>query len=125
MTERHKCIAKKNITGTDAPRCVRIRCLNDAFRTTLIGGRVMITSGVSNLGLPAVSAIVGRVKAFAAFEPGDDPYQEHDFGCVVAGAERVFWKIHYYDRDLAYGSPDPADPSVTARVLTIMLASEY
>jgi len=37
----------------------------------------------------------------------------------------VFWKIDAYDSELRFGSDDPADPAVTRRVLTIMLASEY
>jgi len=31
----------------------------------------------------------------------------------------------YYDLNLEYGSEDPANASITARVVTIMLASEY
>ena len=35
------------------------------------------------------------------------------------------FKIDYYDKNLQNGSLDPADPSVTERIITIMLAEEY
>ena len=47
------------------------------------------------------------------------------FGAVEAAGERVFFKIDYFDRTLAMASPNPADLSVTSRVLTVMLACEY
>jgi hypothetical protein len=99
--------------------------LNDTFRRTLIGGRVVITSGVAVLGEEAVRLLVGKVATFETFDTGNDPYGEHDFGAIEHGGVRYFWKIDYYDRDYIHGSPDPADPAVTARVLTIMRAEEY
>lgn len=66
-----------------------------------------------------------RIAAFDAFTEGNNPHGEHDFGTVSLGLERYFWKIDYYDSSLQLGSPDPADPAVTVRVLTIMRADEY
>ena len=54
-----------------------------------------------------------------------DPYNEHDFGSLETAGERVFWKIDYYDREVRFRSEDPADPTKTTRILTVMLASEY
>lgn len=102
-----------------------IACLNDAFRQMPVDGRLMITAGVIALGNGAVSDILLAVASFDAFTPDNDPYGEHDFGAVEWNGTRIFWKIDCYDRTMRFGSPDRADPSVTARVLTIMLASEY
>jgi hypothetical protein len=55
----------------------------------------------------------------------NDPHQEHDFGSFNAEGEMVMFKIDYYDKTMTSHSPDPADPSVTQRVITIRLASEY
>ena len=63
--------------------------------------------------------------AFDKFTGDNDPYGEHDFGSVEVGGNGVFWKIDCYDLALTNHSPDPTDPSVTARVMTVMLAEEY
>ena len=47
-----------------------------------------------------------------------------DMTITVRGHEILF-KIDYYAHDLLFGSDDPADPSVTQRVLTVLLAEEY
>jgi hypothetical protein len=102
----------------------KIRELNDAFRTSLKGGgRVMLTRGI--VGRADCNAILEAVQQFDAFDHKNNPYGENDFGALEAGKDTVFWKIDYYNRDLSAGSEDPSDPEVTARVLTIMLASEY
>ena len=65
------------------------------------------------------------VELFDAFTPDNDPHQEHDFGSFDHHGETIFWKIDYYDLNLALASPEPADPAVTRRVLTLMRAEEY
>ncbi len=103
----------------------RIRALNDALRRSLTGGVLMMTRGVIALGLARQRRILEAVAAFDSFDPDNDPYGEHDFGAVELEETRLFWKIDNLDRGLTGHSPDPADPSVTTRVLTIMLAEEY
>jgi len=44
---------------------------------------------------------------------------------VDVDGERIMFKLDAYDENLEYGSPNPADPKVTRRVMTILLASEY
>jgi hypothetical protein len=83
------------------------------------------TRGVSALPEQVQSRIRERVETFTDFNPDNDPHGEHDFGSFEIEGNRIFWKIDYYDRAMEFGSEDPADPAVTTRVLTILLAEEY
>ena len=103
---------------------LRIKELNDRFRQTFIGGRVLVTIGVRDRGMPFVSAAVEAVQRFNGFTTENDPHEEHDFGSVLVDGQKVFWKIDYYGTDMTTGSPDPSDPHETTRVMTIMLARE-
>jgi Protein of unknown function (DUF3768) len=113
------------MTSTTLSKTDIIRDLNDAFRRTFIGGAVMITAGVEVMTDGERRSLLERVRTFETFSEDNDPHGEHDFGSIEEGGARSFWKIDYYDRTMNAGSPDPADPSVTTRVLTIMLAEEY
>ena len=113
------------MTSTTASIVDRIRALNDDFRRTFVGGAVMITTGVEALPADQRKSLLAKVRAFDAFTDDNDPHGEHDFGAVDEGGVRYFWKVDCYDRNTEFGSPDPADPAVTTRVLTIMRAEEY
>lgn len=106
-------------------RTGRIRQLNDAFRTTGIGGRFVLTVGVRGLRPTSVAELITKVRRFSEFSEDNDPHQEHDFGSLEHDGKKVFWKIDYYDLKLETGSEDPSDPTITCRVLTVMLAEEY
>lgn len=99
--------------------------LNDAFRRTFFGGRVVITPGIRELPEGDRIQLLEAVQGYDGFDAGNDPYREHNFGAIDLGNERYFWRIDAYDRRLEFASPDPADPRVTTRVLTIMRADEY
>jgi hypothetical protein len=111
---------------------LEIRALNDEFRTqrSLIGSAIadntlVITSGVAAHGNDFIDRAVHAVREYSAFNEGNDPYGEHDFGSFVLDGENLFWKIDYYDPLFDGHSRDPADAAVTRRVLTILLAEEY
>jgi hypothetical protein len=103
----------------------RIQELNDAFRRSFFGGVVVVTAGFESLPADRRRLILSKVRAFDQFNEDNDPHGEHDFGVVDEDDVRCIWKIDYYDQDMELMSPDPADPSVTTRVLTVMLADEY
>jgi len=113
-------------------RTLRIRELNDVFRksTEHIALRVakrelVVTSGVLAHGDDFITSAVDAVRTFDAFSPQNDPHGEHDFGSITIDGFELYWKIDYHDLELEWGSPDPADPAATKRVLTILLSEEY
>ena len=104
----------------------RVAKLNDLLRETFLTGRVVLTEGIRALPDHLREEVMTRVRTYDAFTIDNDPHQERDFGAFeLDGVGAVFWKIDYYDTDYRYHSPDPSDPQVTRRVLTIMLADEY
>src|ERR1700682_1211806 len=100
-------------------RTARIRELNDLLRTTGRGGMVLLTNGIGALGLPAVNRIFAAVASFSDFSSDNDPWSEHDSAVMKVEGVEIIWKIDYLDRIRQFHSPDPADPKVTVRVLTV------
>jgi len=124
-SEQHNCASNASTAIVQQHRSNRIRRLNDNFRRSFQGGKVLITSGVQGLGPVFVQEILLAVQQFEQFAPGNDPYEEHDFGAFSSGRQRLCWKIDYYDPSMQSGSRDPSNRIETARVLTVMLVSEY
>ncbi len=106
-------------------KALRIRALNDQFRSTFIGGDVVFTAGVDAMPEFIKSDIIAAVQAFDAFTEGNDPYGEHDCATLTVDGHEVMFKIDYYDTAREHGSPDPSDAAVTRRVLTVLFPSEY
>lgn len=119
----------------------RVARLNDLARQAMgVACTAVATPGFRSLPSSEQSAIRELIETYDTFTPDNDPYGERDFGAIYLTRdgkwtaakptdgeplETVFWKIDAYDGILRFGSEDPADPAVTRRVLTIMLANEY
>lgn len=105
--------------------------LNDFSRRHCYDSRhcqTMLTQGVQallNMAGGDLQPLMAQVATFNRFTEDNDPYNEHDFGSFEWQGEKLFWKFDYYDKAFEYGSEDPANPDITKRVLTVMLASEY
>ena len=111
-------------------RAKHIAALNDALRHdpgTGEHGRIMMTRGVSDLGIPFTIQALAKLKSFDTFTNDNDPHGEHDFGSFDLAGHTLFWKIDYFEKDTGYmaGAETPENPATTDRILTIMLAEEY
>ena len=99
--------------------------LNDNFRTTFVGGRVVMTAGVDDLPIDTKARVLLAVQSFSNFTKDNDPHGEHDFGSFELEGENYFFKIDYYALDMDARLRRPRRPEKTTRVLTIMRADEY
>lgn len=95
--------------GSTAPRIVMTRaCLGALSNGTL------------------ASEAVARAHVLQALRrytfPADCP--ERDRGQFELSGETIHFRIDYYDVALEWGSEDPADASITRRVLTLMLRED-
>jgi Protein of unknown function (DUF3768) len=129
-----------NAPDNSRDHVARIARLNDLARKAMgVACTVFVTPGFRAPDAADQSRVRELIETFDAFTQDNDPNGERDFGAIYRCAdgrwtttrpasgeeERVFWKLDYFDRDLKFGSDDPADPSKTRRVVTIMLADEY
>ena len=103
----------------------KIRQLNDILRTTFTGGKVLTTIGIRSKPVEDVSRILYKVQHFSDFNKNNNVYAERDFGKFAFKDDVIIWKIDYYDKNYEFLSDNPADPTITNRVLTIMTSEEY
>ena len=100
----------------------RIRDLNDAFRKSFAGGKVVMTANVASLPEMVRANALIEVARFDRFTPDNDPHGEHDFGSFELCGRTFFFKVDLYEEaDVKDANGDP----VVTRVLTIMLADDY
>ena len=128
--------------ATAREQTARIARLNDLARRAMgVACTAVATAGFRSLPESDQSRVRELIETYDAFDDDNDPHGERDFGTIYQlgdgrwtterprarddERERVFWKFDYYDRDLQFGSEDAANPAVTRRMLTIMLADEY
>ena len=102
-----------------------IRSLNDQLRRDFSHGIAVMTPGVAALGATVAERIFKTIAVFDDLCQANDPHNEGDFGSFKAEGHTIFFKIDYYDKAMTMHSPDPSNPAVTTRVITIMLAEEY
>ena len=107
-------------------RAARIARHNDILRQRGEGGVIVVTLGARALPSFDAPSLLLMLQTYDGFDEDNDPHGEHDFGDVEwPGGISLLWKIDYYDEQMEYASPDPANAGATKRILTVMLASEY
>lgn len=104
---------------------LKVRLLNDFLRKTFLGGKIVMTASVAALDEVVRAEVLNRVKLFNDFTEDNNPHGENDMGFFEVRGGTYWFKIDYLDRAMEYGSPDPSNPQVTTRLMTIGEQSDY
>ena len=108
------------------------RAANDAFRSTLTGGCLVLTAGIIALGADNQARIIEAVRRCRVFDD-DDPLDTHDIGDVMVTlvepgiacwSELIFFKVVGVAAT-ASTTDATASPAPITRQLILMLASEW
>lgn len=95
--------------------------LNDQLRTTFKGGRVQMTAAVCALDPQLRGRALSALSRYDKFSDGE----EHDSGVFIFAGYSFEWRIEYRGKDGIGVSPDPANPEMTFRVLTLYAATDF
>ena len=108
-------------------RTLKIASLNDEVRRSFnhTVGMYVTTRSFTAEPKAVQRILIKKIREFEDFDEANDPYHEHDTGIVTHLGRNAMFKIDYYDKNVEGGSPDPSDPTVTQRVMTVMLTHEY
>ncbi len=100
------------------------RKLNDALRTTLLGGELVITLPIAGLAVAERRAILKALREYDDFTAEKDPRGEHDSGSFELDMVRYIWRIEVRSASTLDNLSSPVEPDGTVRVLAIMCAFE-
>lgn len=132
MTDKPYREAFKTMTREEIETATKIRQLNDKLRKTgpHRNDDLIVVMGDLAQDDPELQILaLHQARQFDAFTEDNDPYGEHDCATfkiptALCREEEFMFKIDYYDRNLEFGSNDPADPTITRRVMTLMYARD-
>ena len=65
-----------------------IKSLNDNFRKSFNGGKVLLTTGINAKSQEEIAEILNQVRCFNNFTQANDPYNEHETSLSFAREER-------------------------------------
>ena len=83
------------MSGDVLSESARIAELNDEFRKTGKGGRIIMTRAVADLSVETITRAVAIVKTFNDFNEDNDPYGEHDFFRFEVAGETFFSIVNW------------------------------